>query len=185
MARILHLQGEAVDVLCLLDTYVHQDLPWLERMRQHASRVMLELRRTRAGQVPALLAHKVQSTWDRSHRREPRRASEGLGLQPAQKLVYDRMEDALEAYRPEPYAGGRVVLVRAELQLGTHFDALPVWQSVARGGLDVIPMPDGHLDLVGLNAKPVARALDGLLAGWRLRPVAAGTRGYVRTPYAH
>ena len=70
---------------------------------------------------------------------------------------------AMDAYRPQPYDGGPVLYIRAENQVWDYFDPLPFWQRVARGGLTVIEVPGGHLDLLGANAPLVAAALDRAL----------------------
>jgi len=78
--------------------------------------------------------------------------------------VYEKMTAAMDAYRPQPYDGGPILYIRAADQIGGYFDPLPLWQRVARGGLTVIAVPGGHLDMLGPNAPLVAAALDRALA---------------------
>jgi acetoacetyl-CoA synthetase len=167
IARELQRRGQAVELLCLLDPYVHQALPLSERLRQHALRVRREMRYVQTREWPRFFMEKMRHAIARvqvmAGWRAPVRASDALGLQPAQRRVYDRMDDALRAYRPSRYEGGRIAFIRTDIPLPGYYDPLPVWRGVARAGLDLVPMPDGHLDLVGKNAAKVAGVLDGLL----------------------
>jgi acetoacetyl-CoA synthetase len=91
------------------------------------------------------------------------RPSEGHGLSPARERVFDAIAAATEAYRPPAYVGGPAIYVRAQERLAGYYDPKPAWQRAARGGLEIIEVPDGHLDIVDRNAALVARHLDARL----------------------
>ena len=56
-----------------------------------------------------------------------------------------------------------MVFVRAAVRLEHYFDPLPLWRRIARGGLTVVEVPDGHYDMVGRNAHLIAVAIDRAL----------------------
>jgi acetoacetyl-CoA synthetase len=84
-------------------------------------------------------------------------------MPPAQQQVKEKLTAAMAAYQPQPYHGGAIVFVRAALRLGEYFDPIPLWRRIGRGGLMIVEIPDGHLDMVGRNAPLVAAALERAL----------------------
>jgi len=167
MARRLRGAGEAIELLCLLDSYVCRDLraPWatLARWRQGLSRL--------AGLPPAdrlaylrQQATRLQARCLGQSRQQPSlRPGWWDGMTPAQQAVYAGLESALQAFRPEPYDGSPVVYVRARLPLEGYVDPMPVWRRVARAGLQVVRAPGSHLELVGANGRFVAGVIDRAL----------------------
>jgi acetoacetyl-CoA synthetase len=164
IAQQLQRAGERTSCLCLLDTYVEQDLPWSAWMMHWCTRAWRKLGKLRASQLPGYLTGRIAETFNSrtARRRQPAATSSSAPL-PAPLQVYEKMLAAMGAYRPQPYDGGPVLYIRAEDQIGGYFDPLPFWQRVARAGLTVIEVPGGHLDLLGPNAPLVAAALDGAL----------------------
>jgi acetoacetyl-CoA synthetase len=51
-------------------------------------------------------------------------------------------------YRPKPYAGGRIVYVRAALRDEDRGDPLPLYRKIARGGLTVAEVPGNHAGVI-------------------------------------
>jgi thioesterase domain-containing protein len=84
------------------------------------------------------------------------------------RRIAERHYRAVLAYRPEPYAG-RVTLFRSRFQspfLGLGFRM--GWERVARGGVEVLTVPGGHLSML------VPPAVDVLAD--KMRSALAGTR---------
>ncbi|HXE48000.1 MAG TPA: thioesterase domain-containing protein, partial [Ramlibacter sp.] len=161
IAQQLQRAGERTSWLCLLDTYVVQDRPWTAWMAHWGIRAWRKLGKLQPSQLPGYLAGRVADSFN--SRVERMRQPAATDSMPAPLLVYEKMLAAMDAYRPQPYDGGPVLYIRAENQIGGYLDALPFWQRVVRGGLTVIEMPGGHLDLLGANAPLVAAALDRAL----------------------
>jgi acetoacetyl-CoA synthetase len=157
IAQQLLRAGERIELLCLLDTYARQGLPWTARLQHRWNRA----RRKAAELSPwQLLGYAARKLW----RSRERPLADAAVVPPAQ-LVFEKMLAAMENYRPQPYGGGPIVYVRAAIALGDYFDPLPLWQRIAEGGLVIADVPGGHLDMQGPNAQRVAAALDRALAG--------------------
>ena len=169
MARRLRGAGEAIELLCLLDSYVRRDLPapWaaISRCLQGLSR-LAGLR----GAERAVYLRQVAGRAASRLRGEPAEPVHPLrpacwdSMTPAQRAVYAGLECALESYRPVAYDGSPLVYVRARLPLEGYLDPMPVWRRVARAGLRVVRAPGSHLELVSANSRFVAAAIDRALA---------------------
>jgi acetoacetyl-CoA synthetase len=166
MAQQLVRAGEEVETLVLLDPYVRRDLGWLPRTAertQHAARRFARMTPSQAlayvqGRLQHMaLAARVQLGWS-----PPPRPSAGLGLPPAQELVYDALVDALAIYQPQPYAGP-VLFVHAQDVLPGYLDPMPAWRRHVGRRLRVVELPGGHLELVSTHARRVAGLLDEAL----------------------
>ena len=89
----------------------------------------------------------------------------GIRLLPLPQPMGDKMRAAMAAYRARSYGGSLIVYVHAAIALdGDYSDPLPLMRRIACRGLRIVEFPNGHLDLVGLNSKLVAAALDRELA---------------------
>jgi acetoacetyl-CoA synthetase len=163
IAQQLHRAGERTGCLCLLDTYVQQDLPWSAWMTRWGTLAWRKLGKLSASEIPGYLAGKVADSFNSRIGRMRQPAATDSTPTPAPLQVYEKMGAAMNAYRPQPYDGGPVLYIRAENQIWDYFDPLPFWQRVARGGLTVVEVPGGHLDLLGANVPLVAAALDRAL----------------------
>ena len=169
MAQQLQRSGERIDLLFLLDTYFQEDLPWSTRLAYRCARATQKISHLPAQQVPAFLVAKLVTVGSEAFQRIGlvlgRIAGKPPTMLPAPQPVYDRMRAAMAAYRAKPYGGGLIVYVHAAIALdGNYFDPLPLVRRIACGGLKIVEVPDGHLDLVGLNSKLVAAAFDRELA---------------------
>ncbi|HWI78726.1 MAG TPA: acetoacetate--CoA ligase [Ramlibacter sp.] len=168
IAQQLRRAGQSIELLCLLDTYVHQDLALGPRLRHHCARAQRKLRelttRQLAGYAAAKFAEAAGRIRTRARPARSRQAALDSAIAPAWQTVYDRMCAAMAAYRPQPYEGGRMVHVRAAVELGgDYIDPMPLWRQIARGGIVVFDVPGHHLEMVASNAKAVAAALDQVL----------------------
>jgi thioesterase domain-containing protein len=62
--------------------------------------------------------------------------------------VRNAVNEALMRYRPKPYSG-KVTLFRARRQApGTNNDPTLGWGAIARGGVEIIPMPGYHAAMI-------------------------------------
>ncbi|WBY01959.1 acetoacetate--CoA ligase [Ramlibacter tataouinensis] len=186
IARELARDGQRIETVCLIDTYVQQDLSRPRRALERIRRGVRTLTALRRGQVLPYLregAHRLgRELRTGAAAGAAMRPSQGRELSPAQRLVFDVLSAALERYRPAPFEGGPVHYLRARIPLGGYPDPLPVWKRVARAGLEVLRLPGGHLDVTGTQAGRAAALIDAVLArpvpaageaGARLRPAAA------------
>jgi acetoacetyl-CoA synthetase len=168
MAQQLRRAGEAVDFLCLLDAYVHQELDWGGRIRHRCQRARRRFRELTASELLGYAAGKFTgAAGHAAGRAEPAHnaaATADSTIAPAWQTVHETMSAAMAAYRPQPYEGGPMVHIRAATQLGNYVDPMPLWRQVARRGLVVMEVPGKHLELVAANANVVAAALDRALA---------------------
>lgn len=172
IARQLREAGDAVDLACLLDPHLVQDLPWFTRLRLRMTRVV-----RKCAELPVhdgmayfggMLRRQFKALAVRTGLSKPVKPSDGLGMPPAQARVYDQLLAALATYRPAPYEGGPIVYVRARIGLEGYFDPMPVWRHVALGGLRVVQVPGAHLELVSAQAERVAAAIDEALVPARM-----------------
>ncbi len=169
IARELAREGHLVETVCLIDTYVQQDLSRSRRAVAQWARGLRTLVALPHGQILPYL----RDTLERVGRgRRPgtsavpcARPVLGRNLSGAQQLVFDAMAEALERYRPQPFDGCAIDYLRARIPLGGYPDSLPVWKRIARAGLRVLPLQGGHLDLVASHVDGTAAAMDAVLAG--------------------
>ena len=169
MAQQLQRAGERIELLFLLDTYFQEDLPWSTRLGYRCTRAMRKISRLPAPQVSAFLVGKLafaaSDVFQRIGRVLGRIAGSPLAMLPLPQPVGDKMRAAMAAYRARSYGGGLIVYVHAAIALdGDYSDPLPLMRRIACRGLRIVEFPNGHLDLVGLNSKLVAAALDRELA---------------------
>jgi acetoacetyl-CoA synthetase len=148
IARILAGQGESIEHVGLIDTYVQRDL----------GRIAATIDRARRG---LRLAWNLRPSQWRNYLSG--RSRPPPHLPPAAQRVHDAMMRALGAYAPRPFDAGPVVYLRAVLPLGGYPDPLPVWRRVAGARLRIVRVPGGHLDLVGPTSTHAARAVDAAL----------------------
>ena len=150
--------GERIELLCLLDTYVHEHcLPWSARMRYRCSYVRRQWRKLRAvpgSQLASYLADRM------AHRPDAFTAA----LPPALRSVREAMWAAMNSYRPRLYDAGPIVYVRAATRQDDRGEPMPLWRRVAHGGLVIAEVSGNHNDMiVEPNVQLVAAALDRVL----------------------
>ena len=167
IAQQLRRAGEQIELLCLLDTYVQQDISWAAWMRYRGVCAVRKLASLPASQLPGYLAGKVAQAASGvlmgvGHllgHAKVKPSTMPLALQQVRK----NLQAAMMVYRPEPYDGGPIVYVRTGVRLGEYIDPLPLWRGLALGGLTIVEVPGGHYEMVGLNVRVVAAALDQAL----------------------
>lgn len=170
VAQQLWRQGQAVELLTLIDTHVHgRYLPLREWVRHCAGWLRVTVHRVSAlayrEQLDYLLKKSVVLL-DRirvAFGHAPTRPDlvgdlvSEANFPPAMRRVRGAMLLAMREYRPEPYPG-RAVFLRAAV--AGDSDPLSVWRKVVCGGLEVDITPGDHDEMiVGANAKALALAL--------------------------
>ncbi len=162
MAQQLHQAGERTQFLCLLDSYVEQDVPWTTWARHWASRARRKFAQLSSWELLLYAGGKFAAGLRAVATRGRAGAADDLaGMAPAWRDVYEKMCAAMAAYRPRPYDGGPTVHIRAAVaDIGEYLDPMPLWRQLARGGLVAVEVPGGHYEMVGPNAHAVAAALD-------------------------
>lgn len=174
IAQQLQASGQQVELLCLLDTYVHQDLPWSAWIGHRLAFTGKRLARAKRklGELsPAQFLAYGAGKFALAAGGEPARVTPGLRqpagkpltMSPTQQQVREKLTAAMKIYQPQPYDAGPILFFRAAITLVEYFDPLPLWRRIARGGLKVVEIPDGHLDMVGRHAQLVGAALDRAL----------------------
>jgi acetoacetyl-CoA synthetase len=169
IAQQLRRMGEPIEFLCLLDTYVHQDLArsvWIRHRLQRALRKIRELSaRQWVGYAAGKVAEAARGIHTRARPTGIRYDALDSTITPAWERVYQRMCAATVAYRPQPYEGGPMVHIRSAVELGgPYIDPMPLWRQIARSGIVVVEVPGTHFEMVTSNASAVAAALDRALA---------------------
>ncbi|SAL03914.1 acetoacetate--CoA ligase [Caballeronia ptereochthonis] len=156
IAQQLVAAGEKIEMLCLLDTYVHEHcLPFPQWTRFQAGVIAERLREFRALDARARFGYmrgKASAIADRVRMRMGQQAHKAApdaqGLPPVLLRVRESMRVAMTTYRPHRYVGGPIVYVRATILDQERGDPLPVWQRVAKHGLRIIRIDGKHTDLV-------------------------------------
>jgi acetoacetyl-CoA synthetase len=168
MGRQLQRAGETMELVCLLDSYAVQDLPWNAWVRHRLERALRKLREL---SLPQLLGYAFGKLTVAAGGVAVGvgipvvRPQDALaGLSPVRRRIHESMNAAMEAYRPQPFNNGPILYLRAHVTLGEYFDPLPLWQRVAGGGIKTVEIPGGHLDMLGTSVQAVALALDRALA---------------------
>ncbi|WP_456061783.1 thioesterase domain-containing protein, partial [Caballeronia catudaia] len=179
IAQQLVAAGEKIEMLCLLDTYVHEHcLPLSQWTRHQAGLVAERLRELRSLDARGRFGYmrgKAAAITDRvrgrmgmrtgAGRQAPKPSAELAGLPPALLRVRESMRVAMTNYKPRRYDGGPIVYVRATLLDDSYGDPLPVWQRVAKHGLRVMKVEGRHTDLVvEPHLATVAQTLTNALA---------------------
>ncbi|AME27224.1 acetoacetyl-CoA synthase (plasmid) [Burkholderia sp. PAMC 26561] len=174
IAQQLHRVGELIELLCLLDTYVHERrLPWVawaEFQLGYARRQYGALRDLSSSQKIAYLRDKWTAAADRVRLRlgHPARRTDpavaGLDVPPVLMRVRESMRLAMSVYRPLRYNGGPIIYVRAQ-RFEDRGDPLPVWRRVAACGLTIIRVQGSHTEMMSApHVHEVAMALGSLAA---------------------
>jgi acetoacetyl-CoA synthetase len=172
VAQQLCRRGESIEVLCLVDSYVHEQcLPLGARLRYYGAYVRSQLKRLRGvpiAQLPDYLRERLAGAADlvRMHAGhialQPE--SHNAALPPLMLKVREAMRVAMTRYRPQAYFGSKIVFLRAQIPQDGRGNPLPLWQRIARAGLMVIDIPGDHNGLVlEPNVAHVAAALNEVL----------------------
>ncbi|WP_245254191.1 acetoacetate--CoA ligase [Paraburkholderia sp. LEh10] len=174
IAQQLHRAGEKIELLCMLDTYVHEHcLPWNAWLRHQAGYVARQwqmLYEMPAAQRRLFVRGKFAGALDRVRLRLGRTASkptpDAVGLPAVQQRVRAIMRVAMTRYRPRQYRAGPILYIDALTPLLNRPDPMPLLRHVARAGLKVVEVEGGHGDMI---VEPymlaVVRALDDALRG--------------------
>jgi acetoacetyl-CoA synthetase len=174
IAQQLHRAGEEIELLCMLDTYVHEHcLPWDAWLRHqigYGARQWRTLREMPAARRGRFLRGKFASALDRVRLRLGRTAHkpafDAVGLPPMLLRVRETLRVAMTRYRPRRYCAGPILYVDALTPLVELADPMPLWRRVARAGLKVVEVEGGHSDMI---VEPymlaVVRTLDDALRG--------------------
>ena len=80
-----------------------------------------------------------------------------------QRQVLEKTNAAMKAYRPRLCHGRPMVYVHTAIPQWKYVDPMPLWRRVACGGLTVVEVGDGNLDILWPNAQLVASAIDRAL----------------------
>ncbi|CAB3758845.1 Acetyl-coenzyme A synthetase [Paraburkholderia humisilvae] len=169
IAQQLHRAGEQVEMLCLVDTYVHERcLPWgawLRFQRGYVKRQWRTFSGLPLAQRVGFVKRKLNGAADKirlrlghmAHKPFPQIAH----FPPVLVRVREAMRVAMTTYRPAPYMGGPVHYVRAALLDPERGDPLPLWRRVARRGLAIANVDGSHTDMIlEPNIDVLAAALD-------------------------
>ncbi|MFC0575579.1 acetoacetate--CoA ligase [Paraburkholderia solisilvae] len=169
IAQQLHRAGEQVDMLCLVDSYVHERcLPWgawLRFQRAWARRQWRTFSGLPFAQRIGFVKRKLHGATDKirlrlghmAHKPFPQIAH----FPPVLIRVREAMRVAMTTYRPVAYTGGPVYYVRAALLDPERGDPLPLWRQVAKRGLAVVNVGGSHTDMIlEPNIDVLAAALD-------------------------
>jgi len=131
-------------------------------MRHRCGYIWRKLGAVPVRQLPAYLAENLRMRIRRMARRPDAFAA---ALPPALRLVRDAMWTAMRRYRPQPYDGGPIIYVHAEIRQKQRGDPMPLWRRVARAGLAIADVPGNHDDMiVEPNLRLVAAELDRALS---------------------
>nr|WP_244306390.1 acetoacetate--CoA ligase [Paraburkholderia lacunae] len=169
IAQQLRRAGAEIELLCLLDTYVHEDfLPLRVRVRHHwrlAGGQWRKLCEVPARRLPGYLAGKLARVTDVIRRRSGRSVRRPdpftATLPPTLRRIRETMGAAMTTYRPRPYDAGPIVYLRATIAERERGDPMSLWRRIARGGLVVADVSGGHGDMiVEPNVQRVAALLD-------------------------
>jgi acetoacetyl-CoA synthetase len=174
MAQQLVKAGEKIELLCMLDTYLHeQSLPFSQWTRFQARVLAQRLQEWRSLDARAragFLRSKAMAIANRLRIRMGQQVyapnPDVAALPPALFRVRESMNLAMAKYKPRRYDGGPIVYVRATLHDESYDDPLPVWQRVARRGLQIMKIEGRHTDLVvEPHIASVAQTLTNVLEG--------------------
>lgn len=172
MAQQLVRRGEPIEVLCVVDSYVHEQcLPLGARTRYYGAYVRSQLGRLRTvpiAQLPDYLRQRVAGVTDLVRMHSGHIAlqpeSHNAALPPLMLKVREAMRVAMTRYRPQAYFGSKILFLRAEVPQVGRGNPLPLWSRIARAGLTVIDIPGDHNGLVlEPNVAHVAAALNDVL----------------------
>ena len=172
MAHQLHRSGEAIELLCVLDTHVHDRcLPWpdwLGYQLQFAMRQWRMFCEVRPALRARYILNKLAGAADKGRLqlgKMPHKPGPDIVHMPlAFQRVRQAMRVAMATYRLPGYDAGPVHFVRATLPVGDLCDPLPAWRRAARRGLEVSQVGGSHVEMIlRRNVEPLAATLDRLL----------------------
>lgn len=162
LARCLEEEGRKVSVLAIFDADGpggRREARGVERVRRHWRRLM------KAGwpHLRAIRDHQLKELVYRAHRAKLRLMRTIGAPVPATIESYVAANDlAVASYKPPPYKGKITVFRALEDNLDTD-DSIRTglgWAEVARGGVEVVDVPGGHLSMLSEpNVATIARAL--------------------------
>lgn len=188
IAQQLHRAGERVELLGMIDSYVHEHcLPWNAWLHYQIGFVAEQWRMLcgmPATQRGKFLRGKFDGALDRVRlrlgRAAHRPAPEAVGLPPMLLRVREAMRVAMTRYRPRQYSAGPILYVDARVPMEGYADPMLLFRRVARAGLKVVEVEGAHRDLiVEPYVLAVSRALDDALSGY-----APPSRPSLRPPQA-
>ncbi len=170
VARELIADGEEVELAMILDAHAPGSMRTPSGLRKINAYLRIMRRQTPQENYTYML--------DRIHQRLFRRRQKPLATDPTPALqgteierriaeITERSIRALGAHRPEMFPG-RIVLVRAtELDDWSEVadpSGTCAWNAICRGGVDVIPIACGHLDIFNEpHITRLARDINGVL----------------------
>ncbi|SAK67886.1 acetoacetyl-CoA synthetase [Caballeronia fortuita] len=173
IAQQLVAAGEKIEMLCLLDTYIHTHCLPISLWTRYQAGVLVERLRelrsleagARFGFVRGKAAAMTNRVRGRMGKQTHRQADDVADLPPVLQRVRESMQAAMATYKPRRYDGGPIVYVRATQLDESRSDPLPVWQRVAKHGVQVMPVAGRHTDLVvEPHLATVAQTLTNALA---------------------
>ncbi|NPT55611.1 acetoacetate--CoA ligase [Paraburkholderia sp. 5N] len=174
IAQQLHRAGEKIELLFMVDTYVHEHClswdAWLRHQAGSLARHWHTLHEMPSGQRGRFVRGKFGNLLDRVRLRlghnAHKPAPEAVGLPPMLLQVRETLRVAMTRYRPRPYRAGPILYVDAQIPQPGRADPMLLLRRVARAGVKVVKVEGGHTDMI---VEPymlaVARALDDALRG--------------------
>jgi acetoacetyl-CoA synthetase len=181
IAQQLHRAGEQVELVCLVDTYVHERcLPfgtWLRFQQSWARRQWKTFSQLPLAQRVNFIRYKLAGLKDKIRLRLGRMAHAPLReiahFPPVLVRVREAMRVAMTTYRPQPYDGSPVHYVRAALPEPERGDPLPLWRRIAKRGLAVAQVSGSHTEMIlEPNVELLAATLDRVF-GHEIAPTGA------------
>ena len=164
IAQQLSRADESIEFLFLINTHFIEHIPVHARPNQMGAQAMQQIRQLPALKIPGHVARQFALAAAKGYQKVRHRMSELKGKKTAnlsaQQKVSQKLRAAMTAYRAQTYQGGLIVYAHAAMPLEGYSDPMPLVQAIASGGLKVVEVPDGHLDMVGVNAGLIAAALD-------------------------
>ncbi|MFT0173261.1 acetoacetate--CoA ligase [Paraburkholderia mimosarum] len=156
IAQQLSRAGEAIESLCLLDTYVSERyLPlrhWLQFQWRYIGWQWDALRRLSHVERMRYTSKKLSAAVDRIRMRLGYLAhhpeANTMGLPPSLVRVRESMRVAMMNYRPTPYSAGPIHFLRANTLEAGRASPLPVWARVARTAIVVADVPGSHTSIL-------------------------------------
>ena len=165
IAQQLRRSGEQIELLCLLDTYVHETwLPWSARLRHLSHTVRRHWRHLHTvpgSQIFPYLTNLLQRRFGTiAHRSDAFTA----GLPQALRRVREAMWSAMKAYKSPPYDASIIVYFRAATRQEEWGDPVMRLRHLGQVGLAIVEVPGNHNNMLSEpNVQEVAAALDRVL----------------------
>ena len=164
IAQQLRRSGEQIELLCLLDTYVHEHwLPWSTRMRHLGSTVRRHYRHLQTVPWSRIFPYLMDRLLRRFGIVAQRPDAFTAGLPPALRRVREAMWGAMKAYKSPPY-DGTIVYLRAAIRQEEWGDPIMRLRHLGQRGLAIVEVPGNHNNMLSEpNVGVVAAALDRVL----------------------